>query len=333
MNRRLVALTALAALTLTAGCIPTAVNTGAWDHDNDNNAETDPQTPDCLTHETGYMEVTTDNAVINRLCLDGGTLEIRADNVTVKNSVLTGDLDNSYWTPLVVNASATGTVIKFNDIDCAGDVATDPTDGSTGLIGANYTAEWNEIRNCENGVHLGANVHFLHNWIGLPDTDNEALHADGVQMTGDADDFIFEWNTVDYPLSSAAFQFHTSAGDQNENGIVRYNRLIGGASVLRVPGDNQSCQPPNPTCGPWDGNQVHGNRIMNDEGWFFCTGNPTSIEVWGTEAAFDVNGMNGIEQQEIDIQRNVVDSGDDADTELVWSARSTDGPDACELAS
>jgi hypothetical protein len=231
----------------------------------------------CNTTINGNFNVPGPNFVMNRYCINNGSVIIGAgdDNLRVDNSVIRGA---GFVGGFSAQDNLRGAHIEDTEIDCQMGA------GSGGISGGNYTATRLEIRNCENGlsVYTNGNVTFTHSLIHKP-KNSDGAHADGVQMVG-VDNVLFERNVIDYPLASSAFQYHTASGNQNANVVVRYNKLLGGAITLRVPGDNPSCQPPNPSCGPWSGNQVYGNRI---DGAFYapgyCSGDPDSIAVWGAE--------------------------------------------------
>ena len=156
-------------------------------------------------------------------------------------------------------------------------------EGHVGDRRRQLTATRLEIRNCENGTSLGSNVTFSNSLIHWPDNTDDS-HADGVQGAG-FDNVLFERNVIDFPLASGGFQYHSNTGNQNSNVVVRYNKILGGAAALRLPGDNPNCRPPNPSCGPWSGNQVYGNRIDGHppREFFYCSGDPDSIAAWGVE--------------------------------------------------
>jgi hypothetical protein len=252
-------------------------------------------TGQCTSTHTGLLVVSQPGTVIDGLC-QSGTIVFTgsSDGSTIRNSRVTanpgaGDTEGIYF-----DNGATNITVDHNEIDCAGNGG-----GSNGLyqgyLTTSITASFNEIRRCENGITTGANATFTDNLIHLPDS-NDVNHADGVQVYDGAHDLLFEHNYWHYPLSSSSFQYHTSAGAQNYNVVLRNNKLIGGAAVLRIPGDNPSCRFPN-YCGPWTGNEVTGNRLdVTDPAreWFLCSGDPASIDVWGAETgtATDANVVN-----------------------------------------
>lgn len=333
MRRRpWLALAALLAVIATA-CIPTLDNTG-------------PSAEEaCTSNSSGELVISSPNTVVDRRCHTGTVVfTSTSDGSSLTNSVVEAapSLDPEPGLPdgVYVEDGATGISITENEIDCNG-VGLGSNGIYQGGLGSTVTASDNEIRNCENGITTGANSSFRRNLIRLPDNQTapghaDGTHADGFQIFAGAHDLLIEWNEVQYSGASSAFQFHTSSGDQNHDIVVRYNRFVGGASALRVPGDNPSCQPPNGTCGPWSGLEVYGNRIQNDVGWLLCTGNPTSIEVWGTEHAPTIDWNNN--QTLADDQhgeRNVLNSGEvgPASTELAWPNRNGDTAQTCQVAS
>jgi len=253
---------------------PTTPVPSGWP-DNRNTGPAASEEP-CTTTVNGDFEVPGPNFVMNRWCINNGSIIIGAGdtNLRVDNSIIRSV---GFAGAFQANGSnLQGLQVEDTEIDCQFG------EGASGIAGGGYTANRLEIRNCENGLSLGSNVTFSHSLIHWPDNTDDA-HADGVQGAG-FDNVLFERNVINVPLASGGFQYHSNTGNQNSNVVVRYNKLLGGAITLRVPGDNPACRPPNPSCGPWSGNQVYGNRI---DGAFYapgyCSGDPDSIAVWGAE--------------------------------------------------
>jgi hypothetical protein len=242
---------------------------------NTDNTGPPPDQQPCTTTINGNFEVPGPGFVMDRYCINNGSIVIGVgdDNLRVTNSVIRSV---GFAGGFVANDNLRGAVIEDSEIDCqlAG--------GASGISGGNYTGRRVEIRNCENGLSLQppGGVVFTHSLIHQLKLGGGA-HADGVQGTG-ADNVLFERNFVNAPNASSAYQFHSNTGAQNDNVTVRYNKLLGGSYTVYLPGANPACQPPNPSCGPWTGNQFYGNRL--DNGFFgLCAGDPDSIAVWGAE--------------------------------------------------
>jgi hypothetical protein len=235
-----------------------------------------PDQQPCTTTINGDFEVPGPNFVMNRWCINNGSVIIRAgdDNLRIDNSIIRGvGFAGAFG---IVDHDLRGMVIEDSEIDCQNG------GGSSGIWGGNYTGRRVEIRNCDNGLSYAGpgNIVFSHSLIHRPHLGGGA-HADGVQGVG-VDNVLFERNFINVPGASSAYQFHSNTGSQNNNVVVRYNKMLEGGYTVYLPGANPACQPPNPTCGPWTGNQFYGNRL--DNGFFgLCAGDPDSIAVWGAE--------------------------------------------------
>jgi hypothetical protein len=334
MKRILKLIAPAPALVAAVGCLPTTENTGPTAQET------------CTTNHNGTLEITQPNTVIDRWCVNNGSVVVKAsaDGTVIKNSVLTADPPTDF-VGVLVEDGAEDVLIDENEIDCRGDEVDPEFENaqSIGMMGSGYEASDNEIRHCAEGLVMGPDVWFHHNLIHLPDNSGD-LHADGVQMTGEADNWIFEWNVINYPNASGAFQFHTACPDppgcdQVSNAIVRYNQIIGGASALRIPGDNPSCQPPGgEDCGPWTGIKLHGNRIGGGA-FFDCTGIPASVAVWGEEEPphldWNQDGQinSGDAFGEANRKDDTVGYNDPSPPSLVWENRTSTSPEACAVPS
>jgi len=292
MRRARVGLAALLAVVLlTAGCLGNPANLGRF-FDGSTHTEPNPETGTCTNNDTGEVDVTVDNTVIDDLCLDGGTLVIDADNVTVQNSILKASAPTFGFAIYVLDGSDNVT-IRYNNIDCQGGL-NEPDAAVIGIGGNSNTSGLftrNEVAHCSDGINAQSNWTYSFNLINQPyncDIVNVCdIHADGVQGQTEDDgsnlhDMLFEWNNIDYPHASSSFQFHNSAVPSEgwANVIVRYNQFRGGAAVLRLPSYDNG------------GLKLYGNRIgrlfptpEGDE-FFVCTpfANGTDpIDVWGRE--------------------------------------------------
>ena len=269
----LTAVLALASCTVRTTTAPPTVPSG-WP-DTGNTGPPASQQP-CTTTVNGNFEVPGPNFVMNRWCINNGSIligtgdtNLRVDNSVIRSVGFAGAFQSN-------ESNLLGLRVEDTEIDCQFG------EGASGIAGGNYTASRLEIRNCENGLSLGSNVTFSHSLIHRPDNTDDS-HADGVQGAG-FDNVLFERNVINFPLASGGFQYHSNTGNQNSNVVVRYNKILGGAAALRLPGDNPNCRPPN-FCGPWSSNQVYGNRIdfTPPREFFHCSGDPDSIAVWGAE--------------------------------------------------
>jgi hypothetical protein len=283
----------LAVVTLAAGCLADEESTGpVEDHE------------ECVTNDDGEVVVNVDNTVVDGLCLDGGVLIISADNVEVKNSQLTG-APPEFFEAVHLTSTADGTNLHNNIVDCGGIEAEDIDAASQGFASEPGSTDteiaYNEIRGCTDGVQLFSDSFVHNNWTHTPDNCFSEtpptcdLHADGVQFSAEGaegpgiHDVLYEWNVTEFAAASSAFQFHNSpnAGQTPERIVVRYNLFLGGAFVVRIPGDNSVLCAGEGACQGVD-LEFYGNRIDNVDVSEFglCSSGGTdaaAIEVWGHE--------------------------------------------------
>lgn len=303
--RRLRALAVVVALLATAaGCYANPTETGPGYDPGPPATFTDDPAPgpeDCTTTASGEYEVTVDGTVVDGLCLNPGVVVIRADNVHVRNSQITGrpvtasECDPQtdpeqcigYGATVITLEGADGAQVYHNLLDCGGDTTPFDNAASVALAGS-MTARRNEIRDCSDGIQTASNSTYAINYIHSPDNCDVPgvcdLHADGVQGSTNDDgshvhDVVFEWNTVEFPGASAAFQYHAAhtAAEGWENVVVRYNAFRGGGYAVRFPDAGNG------------GLEFYGNRIANYAGFGefgLCTvfnHGTDPIDVWGTE--------------------------------------------------
>ncbi|GII30604.1 DUF4082 domain-containing protein [Planotetraspora mira] len=157
--------------------------------------------------------------------LDGvhvsGTLLITAANVTVRNSLIDGDVKNEYDRkiyPFTISDSTIGP-----ESGC---------DSTPGLWNAEFTATGVHIRNHVDGVSVsGDNVKVRDSFIIL--CSHSGDHSDGIQTVGRGDGLIFDHNTVDQSdapdHTAPVFLVDPSTGVSVTN-----NLLIGGTYTIRL---------------------------------------------------------------------------------------------------
>lgn len=285
MRRRLAILAAAVALLGATGCYANLDNTG-------------PTEERCDTTINGGYNVTTDGAVLDHWCIVGGTLEISADNVTVRESQIEA-LPPGDFVAVFLNPGAHGLTLHKNIIDCGGDTAPENA-ASQGIRtfsdDVSATVTNNEIRNCSDPIQLMSNTTYSTNYLHLMDNSGD-LHADGVQWDVGVHDVLFERNVVKAHgptgTGSAAFQWHSGAPEAEwaQRVVVRYNLFEGGAQVVSFPGNNPNLCQPATACEGID-NEFYGNRLWKaPASSFWCGGGTHAIDVWGSETGSTADSL------------------------------------------
>ncbi|ANY82173.1 hypothetical protein BB934_27850 (plasmid) [Microvirga ossetica] len=194
---------------------PTAVNTGV---------------PSGITlTPSGNIIVTKAGTVLDGLDIKGSVV-IRADNVTIKNSKIT----SSSYTGVKVESGYKGASVVNCDIDGLGAYA-----GSHGIQGSG-TFSGNDIRGFENGITLnaGASVvrgNYLHDFAaaGSP-------HYDGIQVQGGQNGVLIENNTIilNHGQTGAIF-LQSYFGNMNDI-TIRHNYVDGGGYTMYFDGSKNT---------------------------------------------------------------------------------------------
>jgi hypothetical protein len=227
-------------------CFPDATNTGI-------------PSGTTLTTYSGPNPVTADDTVIDAKKILGG-LEIRAENVTIRNSYISAENSEGLYCADNIAACADGqpTIIEDSTLDCTGD-------GASGIVGrASAAAEANmhfirvDISGCENGLSFADDLtiedSYIHDLYNDPDVPlPDGAHADGIQFgighrdtAGGAEvpgakDITIQHNTI-YAMgwnnAEDTFDYGTAAIISNhapnldENVLITQNLLAGGAYTL-----------------------------------------------------------------------------------------------------
>lgn len=142
-----------------------------------------------LTPYTGPLSITTANTVIDGKTIGCG-LTIRAANVTIRNSRITGPCDYGVEVP------SGNVVIEDSEIDCV-------NHKGTGVAFRNFTVRRADVRNCENAFHTGSNSHIFDSYItGVVEVDGG--HGDGIQGSSGTN-ITVQHNTFDIrnPITSS----------------------------------------------------------------------------------------------------------------------------------
>ncbi len=187
-----------------------------------------------LTVVNGDMTITKDGTVLNGIDLRG-LLTVKADNVTIKNSVIRGGakvtstkaLIMAWWQP------------KNLQILHSTLVATNHSIYLDGISGSGYTADGVEIINTVDGTKvIGPNVTIKNSYfhgsyysnVDPTHPDNQT-HNDGIQVEGGYN-VVIENNRID-GFHNAAIQV-TQNNQATHNVTVRNNKFTGGACTINV---------------------------------------------------------------------------------------------------
>jgi hypothetical protein len=140
-----------------------------------------------LTKKSGDLIITTPGAVISNIDLDG-YIWVKADNVTIKNSILRGGPAPTSNRALVMSWNGAKNLKILNSTL----VARYPSPNTEGVSGSNYTASGLDISKVVDAVKVtGSNVTVENSWLhdgyyqatgaGTPDGQT---HNDAVQIEG-----------------------------------------------------------------------------------------------------------------------------------------------------
>ncbi|WEX75004.1 hypothetical protein PYH37_000328 [Sinorhizobium numidicum] len=197
-----------------------------------------------LTRHTGTLHITTDNAVIENLEIDGNII-IDAKNVTLKNIKLTTDDFNG----IEVMGGATGFTLMDSEIDGGGTA-------HNGLM-AQGTILRTNIHGVENGMTLYGPSEIRDNYIhGL--AGDASSHFDGIEINGGHDIQILH-NTVINPHDQTAAIMLDNWAAGLSNIKVDGNYLEGGGYTLYLD-DNFSGGPVDDASISITNNQVGGGH-------------------------------------------------------------------------
>lgn len=163
------------------------------------------------------MSITTANTVIDGKAIGCG-LTIRASNVTIKNSRITGPCFYGVEVP------SGNVIIQDSEINCV-------NNRGTGVAFRNYAVYRSEIRNCENGFHIGSNVTIQDTYItGVVEVGGG--HGDGIQGTSGSN-VLVKHNTFELknPITSSMIL----DGQTFNNMLVEDNFFAAGAYTIYCP--------------------------------------------------------------------------------------------------
>jgi hypothetical protein len=140
-----------------------------------------------LTAYTGPLTITTNGTVIEGKIIDGATLRVLGDNVTIKNCVI-----KNYGTWGIDAEGAANITVQNCDF-----IASSSKETNAAILGSG-TFIGNDISNSSNGIVLqgGASVvrdNYIHD---LRSIDGDA-HIDGISVQGGQNNVLIEHNTIE----------------------------------------------------------------------------------------------------------------------------------------
>lgn len=153
-----------------------------------------------------------------------GTLLIRADHITVRNTRITGAGDH-------VVTIADGVIgARLEDVEIDG---TGQAEGANGVYGA-ATILRADIHGVENGIQPDTGSVIRDSWIHDLAAPGDP-HYDGIQIDGDRSHIVIAHNTIDMSglRSTATVMINNNFGPV-EDVTVEDNRLLGGGWTVHV---------------------------------------------------------------------------------------------------
>ncbi len=134
-----------------------------------------------LRVHNGDLTVTTAGTVVDGLDVTG-TIIVKADNVTIKNTRVRGITSNTYTTPLINQKNGNrNLVVQDSEL-----IPSSPNQYQYGIIGWNFTLDRVEIAKVVDGVHIiGSNtivrnsyIHDIRDYV----VNGSTTHSDGIQI-------------------------------------------------------------------------------------------------------------------------------------------------------
>jgi hypothetical protein len=181
--------------------------------------------------KSGALNITTPGTVVNGADISGG-VQIRAANVTIKNSKVTGRIE--------VFKGSTNALIQR--VEIVGPGTSSPDSDRPGIASYDYTCDGCNIHGWGKGAYIDQNVVIKNSWIhDLPvygDPGNGGSHNEPILAIG-SKNFTITGNRLDAGTQgnfSAALAIY-SQGSQTQNGLVQGNLLNGGGYCLYAGSD------------------------------------------------------------------------------------------------
>lgn len=220
-----------------------------------------PATWHPVTTVPGDLTVTQNGRVLDGYLIRG-TLFIRAQNVTVKNSMVYGQIYNQ-----VSNQAFNGLLIQDTTVGPPSGILR----GGTGAIGVcGYTAIRVQIRNTTEGFRIGGGgdsgnrcqkVTIMDSYVKLVQDGDVNTHADGLQeFDGIPGGMEVVHNTIDARIGQPEANAAIAVGAAGFGGVFKDNLVGGGGFVLRFLTSGSAFYP-----------DISGNRVI-DKSWGFDPG-------------------------------------------------------------
>jgi hypothetical protein len=173
---------------------------------------------------SGSLTVKTAGAVIEGLDISG-TVEINANNVTIRNSRIRAASGAASNTILIRTNSYTGTVVQDVELDCA-------SRAQAGIYWTGYTLTRVDIHHCiGDGADIGgSNVtiqdSWIHDLIEVPGS-----HNDGIQITSGSNIRLLRNHVTNGNTQTSALKVGADQGDIS-NVTIDGNWIGGGGYAL-----------------------------------------------------------------------------------------------------
>ena len=175
-----------------------------------------------LTAYTGPLTITTAGTVIDRRKITGCVV-IKANNVTIKNSLL--QTNGCFFNVLSDNGN-TGLLLQDVEIDGQGN-----TTGDSAVNGGGYTCLRCDIHGTSDGFKAGTGVIIQDSWIHDL-AQGPGGHNDGVQSLGTTSLKIIHNSIVVQDGATSAIILSTGSASAMKNVEIRDNLLGGGAYTV-----------------------------------------------------------------------------------------------------
>jgi hypothetical protein len=180
---------------------------------------------------SGSLVITQPGTVIDGLDISG-TVEVRADNVTIRNSRITGSGSH------IVRVYKDGSGRNFQNLLIEDTRIRGVGDCEAAIAFSDYTARRVFITGCADGAKAGGNTTIVDSLIAFrykvsdPDNSGGGTHNDGIQSSG-GQNIVIRHNTIlgAYQSSTSAVKV-TAEGQDLTNVLVESNYLSGGAFTL-----------------------------------------------------------------------------------------------------
>ncbi len=204
-----------------------------------------------LTQFFGNLTITTAGTVINAMDVHG-FIDVRASNVTIKNSIVRG-ADPGGQNLALISAYGSHTNLVITDTTLVGAVSSYLLDG---IKGSNFTATRMDISNVVDTVQiLGSNStvqsSWLHDNLHLPDPrqPDGVTHDDNIQVEG-GNNILIQHNSLEESDNAAVMVTQNVALTSNLR--INDNWIAGGACSMNISDKGK---------GPIQGLAISNNRL------------------------------------------------------------------------